>query len=113
MRYSRLLEEADFAGNKADYVVMLVFNATILLVGSSSQGPCHPLEDLNPFPPLNFFPAPAPTAPDIHAQPALLGIIAGILRRLHLGETQPACSIERVWADNVSYLFHAVYHQKK
>lgn len=32
MRYSRLLEEADYAGNKADYVVMLVFNAAILLV---------------------------------------------------------------------------------
>jgi hypothetical protein len=32
MRYSRLLEENNFAGKKADYLCLLIFNASILLV---------------------------------------------------------------------------------
>jgi hypothetical protein len=35
MRYSRLLEENNFAGRRADYLCLLLFNGIILLVGRS------------------------------------------------------------------------------
>lgn len=38
MRYSRLLEENNFAGKKADYLCLLIFNASILLVSQVRSG---------------------------------------------------------------------------
>jgi hypothetical protein len=38
MRYSRLLEENNFAGKKADYLCLLIFNASILLVSQVRPG---------------------------------------------------------------------------
>ena len=97
MRYSRLLEENNFAGKKADYLCLLVFNASILLVSTAGSTPGVPLlmlrRSARPLGLADHLATPHPAIP--------VGI-ASVLARLHLVEEEPDTAIEYPRAGQVS-----------
>jgi hypothetical protein len=94
MRYSRLLEENNFAGKKADYFCLLIFNASILLV---SQVRCKFRRRIaNP----SFWRLGDIPAFDITVLVSVIGLLFGI----HLVEKESDAEAEHLGVGQVSHL---------